>query len=646
MWTNDLGHDKAAPAETATAVVLVAVRDARLARALAEAVGVDGVVVAGRDVAPLDAAVRHGASEVLLDGHDPDALEDVRQLVAAGRHVLCAVAAEPPELRGRLTQAHADCIVTPFVAEELRARVSGGLVFASARMAQHGQRSAEERYRFLAESMPHLVWTSTQQGQMDYSNEAFAKYTGRRSAELLGTRWIEAIHPEDRPRIEELRLRRIRAGVAYSVEFRLRREDGEFRWFQARVVPRHEDGKIVQWVASAIDVEDLKEADARMRRAQKMDAVARVAGAVAHEFNNMMAAVLGFSALLLRDIDPGDPRRGDVQAISEAAERAASVTRQLLAFSGGQLVRPVPLALSEQLIEMLPVVQRMAGPGIDVEIHAHVDNACVRLDRGQFEEVLLNLAMNAFEAMPGGGRLTIESDVTEFDSLALPRHPDATVAPGRYAMLAVSDTGHGIAADVRPHVFEPFFTTHCAAEGRGLGLAVVYGIVKQAGGYVWVYSEPGHGATFKVYLPQLEVLPAAVPPPVATQVVHGTVLVVDDEPLMRRLGGRILAQEGFQVLEAANVSEAWSLLVKGAGSIDVVLTDIVMPGGSGRELGERIASEFQGVRVLYMSGYTDDEVLRRGLLPRGVTFLQKPFGAKALVEAVRALLGQGTDARA
>jgi CheY-like chemotaxis protein len=361
---------------------------------------------------------------------------------------------------------------------------------------------------------------------------------------------------------------------------------------------------------------------------------------VAHDFNNLLGIITGYGELLRKKV-AADPRLIKyVDDILKAAERAAGLTRQLLAFSRKQVLQPRILDLNAVVGETEKMLQRLIGEDIQLltVLDEHVDP--VRADPGQMDQVLMNLAVNARDAMPRGGRLTIETGNVVLDQAYSRQH--AGVAPGHYVMLAVSDTGHGMTSEVRTRVFEPFFTTKGPGKGTGLGLATVHGIVQQSGGHIWVYSEPGHGTTFKVYLPRTDAPGWAVetPAPAEIELPRGseTVLLVEDEASLRKLVRECLEASGYTVLEASHGTAALERSERHPGRIDLLMTDVVMPGMSGRELAERLRASRPEIRILYMSGYTDDAVVLHGVLAEDMAFLQKPFTAAELAGRVREVL--------
>jgi PAS domain S-box-containing protein len=382
-----------------------------------------------------------------------------------------------------------------------------------------------------------------------------------------------------------------------------------------------------------------REIEERARQSERLEVVGQLAGGVAHEANNQMTVILGAAGFLLRRSDLPAMARQDVEQVRAAAERTAAITGQLLAFSRRQVLQPLVLDLDDTVLGLQPMLQRTLGERSTVELQLGSAGGLVKADPGQLAQVLLNLALNARDAMPLGGRLAIETFRTELTEGYARRHPGVTIVPGRYIVLAVTDTGHGMTRETAARVFEPFYTTKAVGKGTGLGLATVYGIVKQSGGYVWVYSELGKGTAFKVYLPLVpEPASAASTTPAAPRASGETVLVVEDEPTVRQMTSRALAELGYQVVEARDGAEALELLGRTNGKVRLMVADVVMPGMDGPELARRAVSLRPGVAVLFMSGYTDDEVVRRGLLDAGQPFLQKPFTPEALGRQVAQML--------
>jgi nitrogen-specific signal transduction histidine kinase len=383
------------------------------------------------------------------------------------------------------------------------------------------------------------------------------------------------------------------------------------------------------------------ELEAQLRQAQKMEAVGRLAGGIAHDFNNLLTVILGHSELLLSSLAADHPVRESVEEIRTAADRAAALTRQLLAFSRRQVWAPSELDLNAVVADMETMLRRLIGEDIDLCTVLRPALGAIRADRGQLQQVIMNLVINARDAMPQGGKLTVETAAVELDSSYASRH--GPVRSGPYVLLAVSDTGCGMDADVQSHLFEPFFTTKPPDKGTGLGLATVYGIVERSGGYVWVYSEVGRGTTVKIFLPRTEPPDAdgEVHPTVVTQLAGTeTLLLVEDEDAVRGLAKQVLQKHGYTVLDARLTADAVRICEEYPGAIHLLVTDVVMPQMSGRELVERVKPCRPEMRVLYLSGYTDDAIVRHGVLRAGTPFLQKPFTPTTLAYKVREVLDQ------
>jgi len=379
----------------------------------------------------------------------------------------------------------------------------------------------------------------------------------------------------------------------------------------------------------------------QLLQAMKMEAVGRLAGGVAHDFNNLLTVIIGNVALALLKLAPSDPAKGLLDEANKAAERATRLTQQLLAFSRKQIIEPKIQDINLLMAEMNQMLTRLIGENIELKTIPGKDLGLVKVDAGQFEQILVNLAVNARDAMPDGGKVVIETSNAELDEDYCSRHPYVT--PGRFVMVAVSDTGHGMSAEVKEHIFEPFFTTKPKGSGTGFGLSTTYGAVKQAGGSIEVYSEVGVGTTIRIYLPRVEGKPPEIAGADWPGTLRGgteTVLLVEDEEIVRKLAVRVLDELGYRVLQAGNGDEAITLALGCGERIDLLLTDVVMPGMSGRELANRLTQVHPGTRVLFTSGYTDDAIVHHGVLDEGVAFLGKPYTLSALARKVREVLGK------
>jgi two-component system, cell cycle sensor histidine kinase and response regulator CckA len=376
-----------------------------------------------------------------------------------------------------------------------------------------------------------------------------------------------------------------------------------------------------------------------LQQSRRMEAVGRLAGGIAHDFNNLLTIIKGYAELALNRPAIRPEIAANVQQIGNAAERASALIRQLLAFSRKQVLQPKSLDLNSIVENLDKLLRRLMGADIEMVTLCGAEIGTVKADRAQIEQVIMNLVVNARDAMPNGGRLTVETSNVELDTAYARDH--TSVKPGRYVMLAVSDTGIGMDAQTQAHIFEPFFTTKEGGRGTGLGLSTVYGIVKQSGGYIWVYSEPEHGSTFKVYLPRVEAPVEAAPSPTEETTMRKgteTILLVEDEEAIRELTRAILDAQGYNVVVAETATHAEQLSASSSGEIDLLLTDVVMPGVSGRELARRITSRHPHTRVLYTSGYSDNVITQGGVLEPGVAFLQKPFTPRGLAAKVREVL--------
>lgn len=517
-------------------------------------------------------------------------------------------------------------------------------ILAERRLAERRLRESELRFRQMAEHINEAFFVvDLGTGEILYASPTWAAIWGRPMVDAYDrTVWDEAIHPDDRAALAASQAA-VARGEPSTTVFRILRPDGSTRWVRGRAFPvRNESGAVYRLVGVSEDITQLRKTEERFVQAQKMEAVGRLAGGIAHDFNNLLTAIIGSSELLLEDSSAHDRRREDLEEIKKAGQRAAALTRQLLAFSRQQVLEPRVLDLNALIADLEKMLRRLIGEDVQLRTALAPGLGAVRADPGQLEQVIMNLTVNARDAMPRGGKVTIETANANLDDVYAAAH--TPVAAGPYVMLAVSDTGTGMTPDVKAHLFEPFFTTKEQGKGTGLGLATVYGIVKQSDGYVWVYSEPGQGTTFKIYLPRVapDVARTSSQPesPVASRGSE-TILVAEDEDAVRRLTRRVLETQGYTVLAAANGPDALRLAHTHPGPIHLLLTDVVMPNMSGRELAELVVSARPETKVLYLSGYTDDAVIRHGVLEPGIAFLQKPFTLQSLAHKLREVLDAG-----
>ncbi len=513
---------------------------------------------------------------------------------------------------------------------------------AALRAVQENLRQSELNFRSLVTNAPYGICRCDSTGKMLDVNPAFVAMLGYPSPEELNGQPIHGLYADTEQWFnlaDSLRASSPFKGVAAE----WKRKDGTTTVVRVsgRSVSNGREGGVV-FELFAEDVTERRALEQQLRQAQKMEAVGRLAGGIAHDFNNLLMVISGYTEFLLERVGSVPDLRAPAQEIASAAERASSLTRQLLAFSRKQMLAPKIVNLNDVVTENIKMLTRMIGEDIDLVMVPGTNLWAVRADSGQIEQVIMNLAVNARDAMPSGGKLTIEiSNVTLDDNYARVHAP---LQPGEYVMVAISDTGAGMDTETQSHIFEPFFTTK-GPKGTGLGLSTVYGIIKQSGGYIWVYSEVGRGTTFKIYLPRVPSTGQALTAPVASTVQYHnvepgteTVLLVEDEANLRYLARQYLEKQGYKVIEAADGAVAMQIAVAHEGVIHLLLTDVIMPGMNGRELAQRISEIRPNVKILYMSGYTENVVGHNGMLDAGVRLLQKPFNLRDLKSKVREVL--------
>ncbi len=499
----------------------------------------------------------------------------------------------------------------------------------------------------LAES-EHLITMAVEQsgegvmiadgnGIIEYTNPALDRMTGYTKRELIGSPLSAHIGPGELtgPGQENILDGTIRAGVGKS-----RGKDGLEYLAHITVIPvRDEAGTVAKFVSIRRDITNERRLEEQLAQAQKMELIGRLAGGIAHDFNNYMTAILGYSGIVMKGLKEDSPARKGLETMINSAKMAANLTRQLLAFSRKQVIRPEVLNLNEVIRNMEKMLRRVTGEAIEFEFIAAPDLGNVKVDSGQIEQVLMNLVVNAKDAMPGGGRLVLETANVVLDEAYAKNHIGA--AAGEHVMLAVSDTGHGMTDEIKAHLFEPFFTTKEKGKGTGLGLAMVHGIVKQNNGHINVYSEYGSGTLFRIYLPRVqEQAEPTVPERKLADLPRGieTILVVEDQDAVRQVATDILSGLGYTVMEAKDGMDALALCERYHGRIHLLLTDVIMPKMGGRDLTEKISALHPGIKVLYMSGYTDDTIAYHGILDRSIELIHKPFTESTLAKSVRQVL--------
>jgi PAS domain S-box-containing protein len=510
------------------------------------------------------------------------------------------------------------------------------------KQAEAAIKEAEERYRSIFENAIEGIFQSTADGRFISVNPAMARILGYESPEeLIADRTdISIQHYVDPNSRAELKRMLAKQGIVVGYECEVYRKDRSKIWVIENIrVICDQNGTLLHYEGSIEDITERKTLEDQLRQSQKLEAVGMLAGGIAHDFNNLLTAITGYSALTLMQLKAEDPLRQNIEEVKKAADRAAALTRQLLAFSRKQVLQLRILNLNEVISELEKMLQRLIGEDIRLRTVLEADLGAIKGDPGQIEQIIMNLAVNARDAMPQGGNLTIETRNVYLDENYARHH--IAVNPGPYVLLAVSDNGLGMDEKIREHIFEPFFTTKEKGKGTGLGLPTVYGIVNQLGGNIWVYSEVGHGTTFKIYLPRTDEDAHEYKRSADTEkALQGeeTIVLAEDEEMVRKLARRVLEIYGYQVLEVANGGAAILVCERHKGPIHLLITDVIMPEMSGVELATRLTRLHPEMKVLYMSGYTDNNIAHRGVLDEDANFIQKPFSTDALARKVREIL--------
>ncbi len=523
----------------------------------------------------------------------------------------------------------------------LRAKAEADLQLCEQALAALSQ--SETYFRHLTEYALDLITILDADGTIRFESRSIATELGYTPEDYIGRNAFEFVHPEDAPRIMQAFGHALQThGSTPVLSFRFRHKDGTYRMLEGRGNNLVEDAAVGGIVFNSRDVTDQRRLEDQFRQSQKVQAIGQLTGGVAHDFNNILTAIIGYSELALNTLPTTSLQASQVTEIRKAAHRAAGLTRQLLAFSRKQVLQPRVLELASVIAEMDKMLRRLLGEQIDFVTVVHPALGNVKADLGQIEQVLLNLAVNARDAMAGvaQAKITIELSNVTMDARAAALRDE--VAPGEYVQLSVTDNGTGMPPEVQARIFEPFFTTKPQGQGTGLGLATCVGIIKQSGGYLAVYSEVGVGTIFKVLLPRVnEKAEAVVPTAETSEIQQGTglVLLVEDEPMLRELGLTVLTELGYEVLRAENGRDALRVLAEHPETtIDLLFTDVVMPEMGGKELAEKVRAEYPETRVIFCSGYTEDAVFHNGSLEPGVFFLQKPYTMSDIAQKLSEVL--------
>jgi two-component system cell cycle sensor histidine kinase/response regulator CckA len=511
------------------------------------------------------------------------------------------------------------------------------------RQVEEALKQSEERYRNLVENAHDIIFSHDLEGNYLSINKAAELITGYTREEALRMNLSQTVAPEYIEKAREMVSSKLRGDKVTAYYLEIIAKDGRRISVEVNTRLIFQSGSPISIQGIARDVTERKSLEAQLRQSQKMEAVGQLAGGVAHDFNNLLTAIIGYSELALRGLQPGDPLRQSIVEIKKAGDRAASLTRRLLAFSRKQVLQPKIFDLNLVVSDMEKMLHRIIGEHIELQTILEPEIGSIKADPGQIEQVVMNLAVNARDAMPKGGRLTIKTENVYLDENYAASN--IAVKPGAYIRLTVSDTGMGMDEETQSHIFEPFFTTKNVGEGTGLGLSTVYGIVRQSEGNIRVNSEVNRGTTFRIYLPRVTETHSQTKQWIASkETLQGTqtILLTEDEEIVRNLAREVLEMYGYEVLEAASGESALRICEQSEKPIHMLLTDVIMPEMSGRELAEKLSQIQPGMKILYMSGYTDNAIARHGILDAEIPFLEKPFTPDALAKKVSEVLNSAT----
>jgi len=600
------------------------------------------VVTAAAGRAGLDVLASHPVDAAVVDIKLPDVsgvelLDAIKALSPSVEVIFITAFASVATAIQAINGAAFAYVTKPFEMDQLLATVNKAL---EKRRLSESLQESEERYRWVTENIADAVFLLGLDGEVLFANPRAVVLTGYTEQELALASFFALLTPEVARRAQK-RLESAQTGqeVPPFFEGELMRKDGSCISIEATFGSVLKEGRVVARLGAVREVTERKLLEDQLRQAQKMEAVGQLGGGIAHDFNNLLTVIAGRTHLVLAGLQAGDPARRNIELIQQTAERAAVLTRQLLAFSRKQILTLHVLDLNAIVAGIEPILQRLIGENIELVVEPSAQPVWAKVDRGQIEQIILNLSVNARDAMPDAGRLNIRTANVSIDEAYARSHMGVEVGPA--VLLEVTDTGTGMTSEVRAHVFEPFFTTKPVGRGTGLGLSTVYGIVKQSGGHIEVLSEPGQGSTFQIYLPLAEEAEstglAEAPAPRHARGSE-TVLLVEDEEEVRELAREILALSGYTLLTAGDPAEAIRLSQGHHGVIHLLVTDVVMPGMSGRQLADRLTAERPGLKVIFMSGYTDNAIVHHGVLDPGTAFVQKPFTPESLTRKVREVL--------